>query len=175
MIEPTQKYLHQLIEIKAFIDFNKGKAIALSKILRTKFKYASTEASALIQTGIVEKVHTGGKGATYFYNWMAEEPSLEVLQILISGRRNLYKKQAISRNKREMLKLAEEGSPVIEKIRIDTERIGEFLKSLTPAERIYLAHSRNISDSIQKLIKDFELMKILLPEIGTMILKTWQS
>lgn len=44
-------------------------------------------------------------------------------------------------------------------IDINTKKVGSFLKGLNEAERIYLGHVFNLSNSIQRLIKKFELTK----------------
>lgn len=44
-------------------------------------------------------------------------------------------------------------------IEINTKKVGSFLKGLNEAERIYLGHVFNLSNSIQRLIKKFELTK----------------
>lgn len=44
-------------------------------------------------------------------------------------------------------------------ITINTKKVGSFLKSINEAERIYLGHTFNLSNSIQRLIKKFDLTK----------------
>lgn len=44
-------------------------------------------------------------------------------------------------------------------IDINTKKVGSFLKGLNEAERIYLGHTFNLSNSIKQLIKKFELTK----------------
>jgi len=44
-------------------------------------------------------------------------------------------------------------------ITINTKKVGLFLKNLNEAERIYLGHIFNLSNSIRRLIKKFELTK----------------
>lgn len=44
-------------------------------------------------------------------------------------------------------------------ITINTKKIGSFLKSINEAERIYLGHTFNLSNSILRLIKKFDLTK----------------
>ena len=44
-------------------------------------------------------------------------------------------------------------------ITINTKKVGSFLKSINEAERIYLGHTFNLSNSIQRLIKKFDITK----------------
>ena len=44
-------------------------------------------------------------------------------------------------------------------ISINTKKVGQFLKSLNEAERVYLSHTFNLSNNIRKLIKKFNLTK----------------
>lgn len=44
-------------------------------------------------------------------------------------------------------------------IKINTKKVGLFLKDLNEAERIYLGHVFNLSNSIMRLIKKFDLTK----------------
>lgn len=42
---------------------------------------------------------------------------------------------------------------------INTKKVGSFLKGINDAERIYLGHTLNLSNSIQRLIQKFDLTK----------------
>jgi len=44
-------------------------------------------------------------------------------------------------------------------VKIDNKKVGQFLKSINEAERIYLVHTLNLSSSINRLINKFNLSK----------------
>jgi hypothetical protein len=44
-------------------------------------------------------------------------------------------------------------------VRINNKKVGQFLKSINEAERIYLVHTLNLSSSINRLIDKFDLSK----------------
>lgn len=161
MIRKEQKYLDDLNDIKKFVDDNKGKPITLYTLLRKKYKWATTEASALIKTGIVEKIHTGGKGANYYYNWIGGEPTYEMIDKIIHGRKALYKQQFINKMERELI-AKEEKNEIGKELEINTKKIGEFLRDLSPAERIYLDHAKNMSDNLINLIKEYNLTEVVV-------------
>ncbi len=46
-----------------------------------------------------------------------------------------------------------------EVVKINTKKVGLFLKDINEAERIYLGHVFNLSNSILRLIKKFDLTK----------------
>jgi hypothetical protein len=42
-------------------------------------------------------------------------------------------------------------------VKIDNKKVGQFLKSINEAERIYLVHTLNLSSGINRLIDKFNL------------------